>query len=99
MRRGSTPTHIFNISLDTNLISKVRILYAQNDRVVLRKEDADCTREGQKIIVKLTQRETLLFKQGKVEVQLRVITPSGDSIPSKVYTVNVQRLLENEVFE
>lgn len=99
MRRGSTPTHIFNVSLDPDLISKVRILYSQNKALVLKKEHSDCVIEGQKITVKLTQADTLAFKDGTAEVQLRINTPSGDSIPSQIYIVSVERLLENEVFE
>ena len=98
MRRGSTPTHVFNVSLDADLIDKVRVLYAQNGMLVLKKEMADCTVEGQKITVKLTQKDTLAFKDGKAEVQLRINTPTGESIPSKIYEVDVRRLLENEEF-
>lgn len=98
MIRGSTPTHTFNCNLDADLIHKVRVLYAQNNVLVLKKEDADCIKDGQTIIVKLTQEDTLKFKEGKVEIQLRVLTPTGESIPSKIHTVNVSKLLEDEVF-
>lgn len=98
MIRGSTPTHTFNCKLEPDLIHKVRILYAQNNVLVLKKEDEDCIKDGQKISVKLTQEDTLNFKEGRVEIQLRVLTPNGDSIPSKIHTVDVSKLLENEVF-
>jgi hypothetical protein len=80
------------------MISKVRILYGQNDKLVLKKEHEDCVIEGQKISVKLTQEDTLAFRNGTAEVQLRINTPDGNSIPSKIYTVSVDRLLDNEVF-
>ncbi len=99
MIRGSTPTHIFHLSLDADLIHKVRILYAQDGVCVLKKEDVDCVKDGQTITVKLTQEDTLTFKEGKVEIQLRVLTPTGDSISSRIHVVDVHRLLENEVFE
>lgn len=98
MIRGSTPTHTFNCNLDPELINKVRVLYSQNNVLVLKKEGADCIKDGQKVVVKLTQEDTLAFKEGKVEIQLRVLTSTGESIPSKIYTVGVSRLLENEVF-
>ena len=98
MIRGSTPTHTFNLKLDADLIHKVRVLYAQNDVCVLKKEDSDCIKNGQTIVVKLTQEDTLLFKEGKVEIQLRVLTSTGESIPSKIHTVAVSKLLEDEVF-
>ena len=99
MTRGSTPTHTFKCALDPELIYKVRVLYAQNGKLVLRKENADCTIDGQNVSVKLTQEETLAFREGLVEIQLRVLTRGGDSIPSKVHTENVAKLLEDEVFE
>ena len=98
MIRGSTPTHTFRLKLDPELIHKVRVLYSQDDVLVLKKEDADCIKDGQTVTVKLTQEDTLTFKEGKVEIQLRILTPTGDSIPSKIYTVHVSKLLENEVF-
>lgn len=98
MIRGSTPTHTFNLKLDTALIHKVRVLYAQNDTVVLRKEDKDCIKDGHTIIVKLTQEDTLTFEEGKVEIQLRVLTLTGESLSSRIHTVGVSKLLENEVF-
>ncbi len=98
MIRGSTPTHTFNCKLEPDLIHKVRVLYAQNNVCVLKKEDEDCEKDGQTIVVKLTQEDTLTFKEGKVEIQLRVLTPTGESIPSKIHTVDVSKLLENEVF-
>lgn len=98
MIRGSTPTHTFRCKLDPELIHKVRVLYSQNDTVVLKKEDEDCEKDGSTIVVKLTQEDTLTFKEGKVEIQLRVLTATGESIPSKIYSVTVSKLLENEVF-
>lgn len=98
MIRGSTPTHTFNCKLDPELIHKVRILYSQNNVLVLKKEDSDCIKDGQKVVVKLTQEDTLTFKEGKVEIQLRVLTSTGESIPSKIHVVPVSKLLENEVF-
>lgn len=98
MIRGSTPTHTFNCKLDADLFHKVRVLYSQDDVLVLKKEDEDCAINGQTVTVKLTQEDTLAFHAGWVEVQLRVLTPTGDSIPSDIYKVHVDRLLEDEVF-
>lgn len=98
MMRGSTPTHTFNCKLDPELIHKVRVIYSQANAIVMKKEDAECIKDGQRIIVKLTQEDTLRFKEGKVDIQLRVLTPTGESIPSKVYSVGVYKLLEDEVF-
>lgn len=98
MIRGSTPTHTFHCKLEPELIHKVRVIYSQADVLILKKEDADCIKDGQNIVVKLTQEDTLRFTEGTVDIQLRVLTPTGESIPSRVYKVGVGKLLENEVF-
>ena len=98
MRRGSTPTHTFTLALNADAIAKVRVLYSQNGELLFRKEGDQVTIDGQKVVVELSQEDTLLFKEGVAEVQLRVNTPGEKSIPSNIYQFPVSRLLENEVF-
>ena len=38
MIQGTTPTHKFNVDIDTGLIDKLRISYEQNGKIVLWKE-------------------------------------------------------------
>ena len=98
MRRGTTPTHTFNLPFDAAMVSKVRIIYAQNDEEVFTKETADCTLSDMKVVTKLTQEETLSLDQRKnVQIQLRVITTDGDALASNVITKGVLELLEDEV--
>ena len=98
MRRGTTPKHTFTLPFDTDTLSKVRIIYAQDEIPVLIRDDA--TLDGNTVEVKLTQEETLKFNEQKgVEIQLRAITADGeDAIASDIMRVSVKRLLENEVF-
>lgn len=98
MRRGTTPTHTFYLPFDAAVVSKVRIIYAQNDEEVFTKETADCTLSDMKVVTKLTQEETLSLDQRKnVQIQLRVITTDGDALASNVITKGVLELLEDEV--
>ena len=98
MRRGSTPTHTFTLTLDADMIAKVRVLYSQDGEFLFRKEGDQVNIDGQKVTVELTQEDTLRFKEGVAEVQLRVNTHGEKSIPSNIYTIPVSRLLEDEVF-
>ena len=83
MYRGTTPTHIFNVPIDTSEIKEVKINYSQNDELVLSKRLADCKIEDGKIIVKLTQEDTFLFKcSSSVSIQLRVLTKGDDALIS-----------------
>lgn len=96
---GTTPTHIFNIKIDPSIISKVRVLYAQDDVLVLTKEDSDCVIENNQIKTTLSQEDTFKFDRTKdVEIQLRVLTTENKSLVSVPKAVGIVKCLESEVF-
>lgn len=98
MIRGTTPTHIFTIPFATNIISCVRIIYAQNDEVLFEKQTADCTLGEQTISTTLTQEETLLFDcKYLVQIQLRILLNDGSALASKVNYISLEKCLSNEV--
>lgn len=97
MRRGTTPTHTFTFPFSAKGFKKIRVSYAQGGRVIVRKTEADCAVSGNDIVVKLTQQETLRFNSSAaVEIQIKVL--SGNDVPmSEIYTVPVERCLDDEV--
>ena len=98
MIQGTTPTHTFDIPFDTALINKMRILYAQNNKLVLEKENADCSIDGNTITVRLTQEDTLKFvADALVQIQLRILTAGGDALASDIVNVDCRRILDDEV--
>jgi hypothetical protein len=98
MIRGSTPTHTFDIPIDTSLIKEVKIIYAQADKQVFCKRTGDCVFDGTKIKTTLTQEETFMFDCTKmVQIQLRVLTLDGKVPPIEVIEVIVKKCLDNEV--
>lgn len=99
MRRLTTPTHIFNIPFETDLIEKMRIVYAQNEEIILTKELSDCVLSDKSVSVTLTQEETYLFdnKKHAVEIQLHILTTGGDSVVSNIIRVLVEKCLDTEV--
>lgn len=98
MYKGTTPTHIFNVSLDTTLIKEIKITYSQSDKEIFAKRTDDCTIEEGKISVKLTQEDTFLFECDKfVNIQVRILTLGGDCLTSSIVTVSVAKCLDNEV--
>ena len=100
MIQGTTPTHRFNIPLDAATIQRVRVTYAQQDKVLLVKEDSDCRVEGNVIELKLTQEETLLFDEfSSVQIQVRVLTAGGDALASELIRVPCGAVLDKEVLE
>lgn len=100
MKRGTTPTHTFTLPFDATLVAKARILYAQNDTVILRKEGSDITINGNTLSVRLSQEDTFKFTMGftrYVEIQVRILTPTNDSLVSDIIRVPVERCLEEDV--
>ena len=98
MIRGTTPTHSFKLPFDTSLIKRVKILYAQCDKLLFHKEAEDCTLSGDTIKTTLSQEETFLFNcKNMVQIQLRVLTHAGDVITSDEMAVPVSKCLDDEV--
>lgn len=100
MIRGTTPTHTFKVPFDASVMGKVQITYSQNDVVLFQKHTSDCVVIDGSVTTKLTQGETLLFDHRKnVEIQIRILTPTGDALASKVFAETVGRCLDNEVLK
>ena len=98
MKQGTTPTHTFQIPFDSSVITNLAILYAQGDSVILRKELADCSLEGKEIKVTLTQEETFLFDHKKdAKIQLHVLLAGNNALVSDIYTVSIDKCLDDEV--
>ena len=75
MRRGTTPTHTFDIPMTKEEIRNLRITYAQNGKVVLEKKLDEVTIQDEQIVLNLTQEETLKFKANVYAyVQIRILT-------------------------
>lgn len=100
MRLGTTPRHTFTFPFETDLIQELKITYAQNKKTVLEKYLDDCEVGQTSVSVSLTQEETFLFSENvNVEVQVRVLTTSGDALASDIRIVTAERCLDREVLE
>lgn len=99
MRRLTTPTHEFElVDFDSTVIKNIKITYAQGGTVILEKRDDEITIDGNKAILKLTQEETARFSTDTlVEIQVRILTHSGDAVASNITTVGAQKVLDDEV--
>ena len=98
MIRGTTPTHIFSLPVSAETIKTIRVVYAQNDVIKLTKKNEDCTMSGNSVTIKLTQEDTFLFDDDAcVDVQVRVLTNSGDALASRVMRIHCEECLSDEV--
>ena len=97
MRQGTTPTIQITINdIDLNEIQNIYVVFEQNG-YILKKESSDLDIEGNIISVLLSQEETLNFKEGTCNIQLRMITKGGVAIASPIKTTKVYRVLNKEV--
>ena len=98
MRRGTTPTHEFTTDIDLSTADKIYITYKQGGVVKLEKALPDITVTPTKLIVTLTQEETLSFSINKgVEIQIRALLIGGEAIASNVITTTAQKILKEGV--
>lgn len=97
MRQGTTPTIQITINdIDLNEMQNIYVVFEQNG-YILKKESSDLNIEGNIISVLLNQEETLNFKEGTCNIQLRMITKGGVAIASPIKTTKVYRVLNKEV--
>lgn len=97
MRQGTTPTIQITINdIDLNEMQNIYVVFEQNG-YILKKESSDLNIEGNVISVLLSQEETLNFKEGTCNIQLRMITKGGVAIASPIKTTKVYRVLNKEV--
>lgn len=97
MIRGTTPIQEFCFAFDTNTIDKLSIVYVQSGRTIISKSENDVTIGDDRISFRLSQEETLLFKEGLVNIQLKIKTLSGQVIASNVITTTVYKILDEAV--
>jgi hypothetical protein len=107
MRQGTTPTHNFELPFEIPEGASVRIVYAQNNVIILEKTTGECEIEGCKISTKLSVEETLRFDYKKhiikgvstthpVEIQIGVKTVHGDQTWSDIIEELPERCLKKD---
>ena len=97
MRRGTTPTNVFDVNIDLTGASAVYVTYEQGGEVVLEKTGTDLAVEPDSITVARTQEDTLKLKPGKVFIQIRYILPDGTADASDVIAATVDRVIKDGV--
>lgn len=97
MIRGSTPTHTFNLSIDTSTIKRLRLTYVQYGNMLEKTEDDVTISEG-KISYTLTQEESLAFSENStVGIQIKILTNVGTVLVSPVMTLTIEQAYNTEV--
>lgn len=100
MRRGSTPTNVFELDIDLH-DATVFVSYEQDKTVVIEKtnDDLSFSQSGNVYTITLTlsQEDTLKFHPGKVEIQIRYVFPTGAADASEIIPTTFERIIKDGV--
>ncbi len=98
MIRGTTPTLEFSIPFDTSLLSQAYVTFSQNGAVIIDKALEECGCDKNRLIVRLTQEETLKLQCDCItEIQIRAKTADGEALASNIMRENTERILKDGV--
>lgn len=95
IRRGTTPTHEFIPDMDLSGADVIYITYKQNGHTRVEKSIDDLEElTPEKVVVKLTQKDTLSFTESDVEIQIRAKFADGTAVACQVIVVPVDKVLK-----
>lgn len=95
MYRGTTPTNVFRTDVDLENASVLFVSYKQNGKVVLEKSLEDVSVKKTLVTVNLTQKETLLFQDGIVTIQIRAKFPDNMAIASNLIRTTAEEIVKD----
>lgn len=95
MYRGTTPTNVFRTDVDLEKASVLFVSYKQNGKVVLEKSLEDVSVKKTLVTVNLTQKETLLFQDGIVTIQIRAKFPDNTAIASNLIRTTGEEIVKD----
>lgn len=98
MIRGSTPNFKVKIPCEESMVNKIRITFAQDRKTLFVKSKEDCVFNGKSFSVRLTQEESLQFKENRQgEIQAKILCANGSVLLHNIHRFNVEEALDNEV--
>lgn len=98
MRRGTTPVNSFDIPLKKDEVTALTVTYVQDKAIVLKMKLKDVELKDYKIIINLSQEETLKFEDTKrVKIQIKMKDTSEKIHLSDIIYTTVGEVLDEEV--
>lgn len=92
--RGTTPTITFKLPFQTDQISDCEIYFAQ-EKLLFQKDYEDCSFDENKLMVTLSQEETLQLNEGlSLRLQIRFVFKSGAVAATRIVSTSVVGLLK-----
>ena len=97
MRKGTTPTCTFTTDIDLSDAVRVQVVFSQYGRKLIEKEKSDCEITSEKLIVVLTQRDTLILDDRyPVKIQIRAKFAGDIAVLSNTMVTTVEKLLKGK---
>ena len=99
MYRGTTPTLQFYLDFLLEDEKEIFITFVQNNKTVLEKSideiEKSVADDGNTILsFKMTQKETLLFDEETIEMQIRIKFENGEAIASNIFKTYINDILK-----
>lgn len=104
MYRGTTPTLIFNISEGLNLDNILDIWitvknYSHKKTYKLSNREIEFEPDERKMLVDMSQEDTLAFCVGKVKIQARFLTNENKAYASVIVEKDINEILQDGVIK
>ena len=94
----TTPKHVFKFGFSAEMFAEARIVYQQNDEIVVEKSLSDCAKTGNSLILVLSEEDSAKFKNNiKAKVQIHFRTTEGVVDATTPRVVSVGEILKPEV--
>lgn len=98
IRRACSYQAEFTLPEAAESYTAILVTLSQRKQQIINKDETELTLEGSKAILKLTQAETLLFSADvPAQIQLRAYKSAYDAPGSKIWTIEVNPSLNEEV--
>lgn len=104
MRIPCTSSFTFALPIECKLLSLVRITFSQLHKIVLQIDlkGGDIPQDGTKIVVDLDEKQTSLFSEGAMQVQLTALSIDGKRLNGNIHETTLEeclckKLLRSEV--
>lgn len=95
---GTTPIICFYLPFEFDVVAEMWFTVSQRNTELFTKSKNEVDVEGSKVIVRLSQEETLrLNPSQKADIQVRFRTTGGDALASQVVTLEVDKILKGGV--
>ena len=102
MRRGTTPTLTIRlIDMDVRDLGTIYVTFKQSEKILTKtNSEIKIDIENNAVSVPFTQEDTLYFKKGMVETQIRALLHDGTTaVASKIRSFSMEKVLMDGVIE